>query len=184
MFIKSRRLDLVKHFLIVVDIQNDFVDGSLGSSEAVGIIENAANKINSHEGEIIVTFDTHFENYLETSEGKNLPVPHCIKGSHGFELNPTIIEALKGKKYTSVEKITFGSTKLPEIIESLADGEDFRVTLIGLCTDICVISNALILKAAFPEKEISVDPSCMAGVTVQSHNAALETMKMCQITVL
>lgn len=174
----------MKHFLVVVDIQNDFVDGALGTPEAVAMVENAANKILSHDGEIIVTFDTHFENYMETAEGKRLPVPHCIKGTKGFELNPRIAEALNGRKYTSVEKLTFGSVELPDVISTISGGEDFDVTLIGLCTDICVVSNALILKASFPEKEISVDPSCMAGVTVQTHNAALETMKMCQINIL
>ncbi len=174
----------MKHFLVVVDLQNDFVDGALGTPEALAIIDNAVSKIKSHEGEIVVTFDTHFENYMETSEGKKLPVPHCIKGTHGFELNYKIADALKDKEYVSVEKLTFGSVKLPEIIENMADGEDFDVTLIGLCTDICVVSNTLILKAAFPEKEIMIDTSCMAGVTPGSHNAAIETMKMCQITVL
>lgn len=175
---------IMKDFLIVVDIQNDFVDGALGTPEAVAIIDKAADKIKSHKGEIVVTYDTHFENYMESAEGKRLPVPHCIKGTAGFELNPKIAEALNGRHYTSVEKITFGSVELPGVIEKLADGEDFRVTLIGLCTDICVVSNALILKAAFPEKDIAVDPSCTAGVTPHSHNAAIETMRMCQITIL
>ena len=174
----------MKHILVVVDIQNDFVDGALGTPEALAIIDNSVNKIKKHEGDVVVTYDTHFENYLDTSEGKKLPVPHCIKGTHGFELNEKIADALKGREYTSVEKLTFGSVELPNIITNLAGGDDFDVTLIGLCTDICVVSNALILKASFPEKEICADPSCMAGVTIHSHNAALETMRMCQIKVL
>ena len=174
----------MKHFLIVVDIQNDFVDGALGTPEAVAIVDNAAEKIKSHSSEIIVTYDTHFENYMDSAEGKKLPVPHCIKGTHGFELNSKIADALNGRAYTSVEKLTFGSIELPDVVKGLAGDENFDITLIGLCTDICVVSNALILKAAFPEKEIMVDPACMAGVTPQSHIAALETMKMCQIKIL
>ena len=173
----------MKHFLVVVDIQNDFVDAALGTSEAVGIIPAASQKIKNFDGEIFVTFDTHFENYLETNEGKNLPVKHCIKGTKGWDLNPEIAAAISGKEYTAVEKLTFGSTELPRLIEKAANGEDFDVPLIGLCTDICVVSNALILKANFPEKEIIVDKSCCAGVTVDTHNAALKTMQMCQIKI-
>ncbi len=173
----------MKSFLIVVDMQKDFVDGALGTPEAVKIVPNVVDKINSFDGDIIVTYDTHFDNYMETSEGKNLPVPHCIKNTDGWELNEDVQKALDGKKYTSVEKPTFGSVKLPEIIKQLAGDEEFSVELIGLCTDICVVSNALLLKANFPEIEISVDSSCCAGVTVESHNAALQTMKMCQIDV-
>ena len=174
----------MKHFLVVVDIQNDFVDGALGTAEAVGIIAPAVRKIKSFEGEIFVTFDTHFENYLDTAEGKKLPVPHCVKGTSGWELNLEISAALEGKSFTTIEKLTFGSTALPVMIEESAGEEDFDITLIGLCTDICVVSNAVILKASFPEKQIYVDPSCCAGVSVATHNAALETMKMCQINIL
>ncbi len=173
----------MKKFLIVVDIQNDFVDGALGTSEAVAIIDNAVEKINGFDGEIIVTYDTHNPDYLQTSEGKNLPVEHCFKGTYGWELNEKIAKALLDKKYISVEKPTFGSVELPEIILKMADGQDFSVELIGLCTDICVVSNALLIKAYFPEKYISVDSACCAGVTTESHNAALLTMKMCQIDV-
>ncbi len=173
----------MKNFLIVVDMQNDFIDGALGTPDAVSIVENAVRKIENFDGDIIATLDTHFENYLETSEGKNLPVAHCIKDTDGWRLNYKIIEALESKGYTSVEKLTFGSVDLPRIIEEKANGEDFSVELIGLCTDICVVSNALVLKANFPEKYISVDSACCAGVTPDSHNAALTTMKMCQIDV-
>ena len=174
----------MKHFLAVVDIQKDFVDGTLGSKEAVAIIVPSVEKISAFEGEIFVTFDTHFENYLDTAEGKKLPVPHCIKGTPGWELNSEIEKALAGKKFTAVEKLTFGSVELPKLIKKSAGNEDFDITLIGLCTDICVVSKAMILKANFPEKQIYVDSSCCAGVTVDSHNAALLTMKMCQINVI
>ena len=173
----------MKHLLIVVDIQKDFVDGALGTAEAVAIVDNAAKKIKEFDGDIIVTYDTHFENYMDTAEGVKLPVPHCIKGSAGWELNETVAQALADKKYTAVEKITFGSVDLPLLIKNAVGDEDFDITLIGLCTDICVVSNALILKANFPEKEVYVDASCCAGVTVDTHNAALATMKMCQINV-
>ncbi len=174
----------MKHLLVVVYIQKDFVDGALGTAEAVAIVENAAKKIREFDGEIFVTYDTHFENYMETAEGAKLPVPHCIKGTEGWELNADIADALADKKYTAVEKITFGSTELPELVKKAVGDEDFDITLIGLCTDICVVSNALILKANFPEKEVYVDAACCAGVTVDTHNAALTTMKMCQINVI
>lgn len=173
----------MKHFLVVVDIQNDFVDGSLGTKEAEAIIRNSSEKIRRFDGEIFVTYDTHFENYLQTAEGEKLPVEHCIKGTVGWQLNNEISKALEDKNYIAVEKVTFGSVELPRLIEKAAKGQDFDITLIGLCTDICVVSNALILKANFPEKKIVVDPDCCAGVTVDSHNAAIETMKMCQIEI-
>ena len=174
----------MRQVLVVVDIQKDFVDGALGSPEAVSMVDKAARKIKEFHGDIFVTYDTHFENYLSTAEGKKLPVCHCIKGTPGWELDKTIANALAGKNYTVVEKLSFGSLVLPDLIGNAASTEDFQITLIGLCTDICVVSNALILKAAFPEKDIFVDASCCAGVTVESHNAALATMKMCQINVI
>lgn len=174
----------MKKFLIVVDMQRDFVDGSLGTKEAVAIVPNVVKKINEFDGEIFVTYDTHFENYMDTSEGKKLPVPHCIKGTEGWKLDAKVSAALEGKKYTEVEKITFGSVDLPDMIFKAVGDEDFTIELVGLCTDICVVSNTLILKANYPEKEIIVDASCCAGVTPESHNAALTTMKMCQINVI
>lgn len=173
----------MKRFLVVVDMQNDFVDGALGSAEAVAILPAVTEKIASFGGDIIVTYDTHGENYMETAEGEKLPVPHCIKGTPGWELNAAVASALADKKYTAVEKPTFGSVALPEVIKKIADGDEFDIELIGLCTDICVVSNALLLKANFPEKRISVDAACCAGVTKESHEAALLTMKMCQIEV-
>ena len=174
----------MKHLLVVVDIQNDFVDGALGTAEAQGIIANAQKKIREFEGDVFVTYDTHFENYMETAEGRKLPVKHCVKGTFGWELNENISKALADKNHTAVEKLTFGSDELPKLVRNLVGDEDFDITLIGLCTDICVVSNALILKANFPEKEIYVDATCCAGVTVETHNAALTTMKMCQINII
>lgn len=168
--------------LIVVDIQKDFVDGALGTNEALRIIPNACRIIRAHKGEIFVTFDTHNNDYMETSEGKMLPVPHCIKGTDGFQLNADIQNALEGKNWVPVKKPSFGSLELPKIIKEKY-GDDIKITLIGLCTDICVISNALILKANFPEAEISVIENCCAGVTPEKHNAAIETMKSCQIII-
>lgn len=173
----------MKKFLIVVDMQKDFVDGALGTKEAVAIVPSVKEKIKNFDGEIIVTYDTHFEDYMETSEGKNLPVPHCIKDTEGWQLNGEIRKALEEKDYTVVEKITFGSVDLPDFIEEKTEGENFSAELVGLCTDICVVSNALVLKANFPEAEISVDSSCCAGVTPETHESALTTMKMCQITI-
>ena len=173
----------MKKILVVVDMQNDFVDGALGSAQATAIVDNVVNKIENFDGYIIATYDTHFENYMQTNEGKHLPVPHCIKGTDGWKLNNKVETALKEKGYVPIEKITFGSVDLPNKVKSLVDDEDFSIELVGLCTDICVVSNALILKAHFPETEISVDSSCCAGVSVATHNAALDTMRCCQIEV-
>ena len=176
----------MKHVLIVVDMQTDFVDGALGTPEAVAILDNVTAKIKAYaadpDGVIFVTYDTHAENYMETSEGKHLPVPHCIKGTAGWALHPTVAAALEGVAYTAVEKPTFGSVALPALVKEAAAG-DFSVELIGLCTDICVVSNTLLLKAHYPEVSISVDASCCAGVTPDTHRAALTTMGMCQIEV-
>lgn len=174
----------MKKFLIVVDMQKDFVDGALGTQEAVAIIPAAVKKIAQFDGEIFATYDTHFDDYMDTAEGRKLPVPHCIKGSDGWQLNKDIAAALKGKKYTPVEKYTFGSVKLPDLIKKAAGTEEFSIELIGLCTDICVISNALLLKANFPEADIAVDEKCCAGVTPEKHDAAIETLKSCQIDIL
>ena len=174
----------MKKILVVVDMQKDFVDGALGTAEAVQIVGNVVKKINSFDGEIIVTYDTHFENYLNTSEGEKLPVEHCIKGTEGWNLDSDVQSALENRKYRTVEKLTFGSVELPAIVGEITKGEEFAVELIGLCTDICVVSNALILKASYPEVSITVDSSCCAGVTPETHNSALTTMKMCQINVI
>ncbi len=173
----------MKKLLIVVDMQNDFIDGALGTEEAVGIIDKVADKIEGFDGDILVTLDTHKDNYSETREGKKLPISHCIKGSEGWELNPDIKKVLLKKQFKTFEKPVFGSVELAEYIKDNYD-DNLRIELVGLCTDICVVSNAIILKTAFPEAEISVDASCCAGVTVESHNAALLTMKMCQIDII
>lgn len=173
----------MKHFLIVVDMQKDFVDGALGSPEAQAIVPNVMDKILSFEGQIFATLDTHNADYMETAEGKKLPVPHCIKGTPGWMLDDGVAAALEQKGYTPVEKVTFGSVLLPRLLYQAAGGELFSAELIGLCTDICVVSNALMVKANFPEMEISVDSSCCAGVTPATHEAALATMRCCQIDV-
>lgn len=173
----------MKKILIVVDMQKDFVDGALGSAEAVAIVDNVVKKIEEHDGDIIVTYDAHHDNYMETQEGKNLPVPHCIKGTDGWELDTKVQTALDKKSYSIIEKPTFGSVELPEYIKSEYNPDDIEIELIGLCTDICVVSNALLMKANFLETKVSVDASCCAGVTVDSHKAALTTMKMCQVNV-
>jgi nicotinamidase-related amidase len=173
----------VKKILIVVDMQKDFVDGALGTPEAVAIVDNVVEKIKSHDGDIIVTYDTHFDNYMQTQEGKNLPVPHCIKGTDGWQFDSKVQSELENREYKTIEKLTFGSTELPEYIKQNYNVNDIEIELIGLCTDICVVSNALLLKANLLETKISVDAKCCAGVTVDSHNAALTTMKMCQIDV-
>ena len=172
----------MKKILIVVDMQNDFIDGALGSKEAVAIVDNVVNKIKEFNDKIIVTYDSHDENYMETREGKYLPVPHCIKGTDGWQLNNKVQNAIK-KNYSIIHKPTFGSTELVDLL-SHYNQKEVDVTLIGLCTDICVVSNAMLLKANYPEMNISVDASCCAGVTPESHKAALLTMKMCQINIL
>lgn len=173
----------MRKILVVVDMQNDFIDGSLGTHEAVAIVENVKDKIRSYDkNDIFVTMDTHAPNYLETQEGKNLPVEHCIKGTDGWKVRPDIDELLQGAAV--YEKPTFGSVKLAEDISKIAAAEDIEIELIGLCTDICVVSNALLLKANMPEVKVSVDPACCAGVTPESHEAALKTMQMCQVNVL
>ena len=174
----------MKKILIVVDMQKDFVDGALGSKEAVAIVDNVVNKIKTFEGDIIVTYDTHPENYMETQEGKNLPVPHCIKSTDGWKLDAKVQSALDNLSYKTIEKPTFGSTELSEYIKANYNLDEIEIELIGLCTDICVVSNALLLKANFLETKISVDAKCCAGVTPDTHNAALTTMKMCQINVI
>ncbi len=170
---------MMKRLLVVVDMQKDFIDGSLGTAEAEQIVPAVKEKIAEYRkagDEVVFTMDTHSGEYLQTQEGRKLPVPHCIKGSAGWEL----CEALKDEPGQRFEKGTFGSRKLAE----WAAAQEFAsVEVVGLCTDICVISNALLLKAFMPETPIRVDASCCAGVTPQSHANALEAMKMCQIEV-
>ena len=173
----------MKKVLVVIDMQNDFIDGSLGTAEAQAIVGKVMDKILGFDGQIFATLDTHRENYLDTAEGTKLPVPHCIKGTPGWMLDSGVAAALEQKGYTPVEKLTFGSVLLPRLLYQAAAGETFTMELVGLCTDICVVSNALMLKANFPEMEISVDSACCAGVTPATHEAALATMRCCQINV-
>ncbi len=172
----------MKEILVAVDLQNDFIDEALGTKEAEAIVENAVKKILSYKGKkVFATMDTHHEDYMDTVEGKHLPVPHCIKGTHGWEIAPKILSALKEVDAEIIEKPTFGSIELSQAVKEYAEGEDVKIELIGLCTDICVISNALLLKANLYGSEIYVDPECCAGVTPESHDAAIATMKMCHI---
>lgn len=173
----------MENILVVVDMQKDFIDGALGSKEAIAIIPASAKKIRDFDGKIFVTFDTHAEDYLNTQEGRKLPVVHCVKGTEGWKLDENIRAALEGKEYTAVEKHIFGSIDLPDIIKKAVKDKEFSIELIGVCTDICLISNALILKSAFPNVHMSVDSSCCAGVTPELHEAALKTMSSCQIDI-
>lgn len=164
--------------LCVIDMQNDFIDGALGTKEAEAIVENVKKKIELYRqnGDTVVfTRDTHEENYMDTQEGRKLPVPHCIKGSYGWE----ITEKLDAADSVIIDKPTFGSYELSDYAASLP--ELTEIELIGLCTDICVISNAMLLKARLTEIPVKVDSSCCAGVTPESHNNSLSAMKMCQI---
>ena len=173
--------------LVVVDMQNDFIDGSLGTTEAQRIVPAVSEMIRDFDGRVIATRDTHGENYLESEEGKHLPVVHCVKGTTGWKIRSEIAEAAAGKAgYTIIDKPTFGSKELGEYIRKLNDTEEpvEEITLAGLCTDICVISNALLLNAFLPEVPIRVAGACCAGVTPESHQQALNAMKMCQIEII
>ncbi|MEG1848725.1 MAG: isochorismatase family cysteine hydrolase [Lachnospiraceae bacterium] len=168
----------MKKVLIVIDMQNDFIDGSLGTKEAVAILPKVIEKVQTARQEntvVLFTKDTHTANYLNTCEGKKLPVKHCIKPTQGWDLTEQLLPYAE----EVIEKNTFGSIDLPDRVKAFEE-----IELVGLCTDICVISNALLLKAYFPEKKISVDAQCCAGVTPQTHQNALEAMKMCQIDIL
>ena len=167
--------------LVVVDMQNDFIDGALGSAMAQAIVPNVIDKIKHFDGLVLATRDTHFENYMETQEGYNLPVPHCIKGTKGHEINREIAKLIKTEP---IDKLTFGSVELATKLKELDAKEHLdKVTFIGLCTDICVISNAMVTKAFMPELPIAVDAKCCAGVTEESHLTALSALKACQIAI-
>lgn len=171
----------MKKVLLVIDMQNDFIDGALGTPEATAIVPIVKRKIQSFDGMVIFTRDTHFENYLETAEGAKLPVKHCIKDSRGWEISPELA-GFKNDKI--IDKPSFGSVELGEFLLEIDQKEGIEsITLIGLCTDICVISNALICKAFLPEIPVFVDGKCCAGVTPESHENALKAMEMCQINV-
>ncbi|GFI04810.1 MAG: cysteine hydrolase [Lachnospiraceae bacterium] len=172
----------MQKILVVIDMQNDFIDGALGTLEAQAIVGDVVRKIQGYKGQkVFATRDTHEENYLETSEGRHLPVPHCIRGTKGWEIRQEVARALEEVGAEVIDKPAFGSEALGERLRKLAQKEEMEIELVGLCTDICVVSNALLIKAKIPETPIKVDASCCAGVTPESHDAALLTMKMCQI---
>jgi nicotinamidase-related amidase len=172
----------MQEILVVVDMQNDFIDGVLGTAEAAAIVPKVAKKIQSFPGQVLFTRDTHESDYLNTQEGKRLPVTHCVRNTSGWQIHPALDEL---RSTQPIDKPTFGSTELGAMLQA-ADGYEpiHRVTLVGVCTDICVISNALLIKAFLPEAEIVVDASCCAGVTPESHQIALQAMQACQIQVI
>lgn len=172
----------MRKILLVIDMQNDFIDGALGTAEAVSIVDRVVKEIQKYLPEdIIATRDTHTENYLNTQEGRNLPVVHCVRGTLGWELNAQIADALRGAAI--IDKPTFGSRELTDKIVQLSQKDELDITLVGLCTDICVVSNAILLKTFLPETPVRVIADCCAGVTPESHQAALKTMQICQIQI-
>ena len=172
----------MRKILVVIDMQKDFIDGALGTVQAEAIVDHVVQKITSYPKEdVYATMDTHGEDYLQTEEGKFLPVVHCVKDSDGWQLHEKIAPLLLPNHI--IEKPTFGSVALGELMYLENDREEIEVEIVGLCTDICVVSNALLIKAFVPHAHIRVDASCCAGVTTDKHNAALETMRSCQIEV-
>ncbi len=173
-----------KKYLIVVDMQKDFVNGVLGSEEAMAIVPAVLKKIKEFDGEIIFTYDTHTADYMETQEGHMLPVPHCIEGTEGWELVEPLKKICENGSFVSYRKPTFGCVELATDLKAVKEQNGIEsIELIGVCTDICVISNALLLKAHMPEVPMYVDAACCAGVMPAKHQAALETMRSCQIIV-
>ena len=173
----------MRKILIVIDMQNDFIDMALGTKEAAAIVDEVKKKILSYSvKDVMATMDTHEENYLKTQEGELLPVEHCIRGTLGWQLHPEIAPLLDGAEI--YEKPGFGSVRLAQDLKALSGTEEIELELIGLCTDICVVVNALLFKAFMPEVKITVDSACCAGVTTEKHLAALETMRSCQIHVV
>lgn len=174
----------MQKILLVIDMQNDFISGALGTPEAEAIVDRVAEEIEKYPAMCrIATRDTHTEDYLETQEGRKLPVVHCVKGTPGWELHPKVAAALG--RSPVIDKPAFGSRELAEKLASMvAEAGGLEITLVGLCTDICVVSNALLIKAFLPETPVRVIADCCAGVTPESHRAALDTMRMCQIEIL
>lgn len=174
-----------RNHLVVIDMQHDFVDGALGSAEAQAIVDAVAERAASFDGTVVFTLDTHGADYSETQEGRNLPVPHCIRGTHGWNLVPAL-EAVRTERDAHVfEKPTFGSTELAHWLASEHRTAPIdSIELCGLCTDICVVSNALLIKAALPEVPLTVNPALCAGVTPAAHEAALATMRSCQVHIV
>ena len=182
LYLNIEEEQVMNDVLIVVDMQNDFIDGALGTAEALAIVPKVKEKIEGFQGQVFFTRDTHQANYMDTQEGRKLPVPHCIEGSDGWQIRPEL-EALR--RTEAVDKPGFGSVQLAERLREMNESEPIgSVTLIGLCTDICVISNAMLIKAYLPELPVKVDAACCAGVTPESHENALTAMAMCQIEIL
>lgn len=173
----------MRKILLVIDMQNDFISGALGTAEAAAVVDGVAEEIRKYAAaDVIATRDTHETNYLQTQEGRILPVVHCVKGTPGWQIHNTVAAALGNAEI--VDKPAFGSVHLAEKIAAMAREETLDVTLVGLCTDICVVSNALLVKAFLPETPVHVIARLCAGVTPESHAAALQTMKMCQVDVI
>ena len=178
----------MKNVLLVIDMQNDFIDGALGTKEAQTIVGSVITRVRSYtedpDGLVFATRDTHAPDYLQTQEGRNLPVEHCIEGTYGWQICTDLADFIPEDRIFN--KPTFGSTELAAAMKDLYEAEGGNVTfeIAGLCTDICVVSNALLLKATLPEARITLDPTCCAGVTPEKHEAALETMRSCQIEIL
>lgn len=172
---------MAKKVLAVIDMQNDFIDGALGTKEAEAVVDNVAAQIRDFDGEVVYTRDTHFENYLSTQEGAKLPVKHCIHKTEGWQIREEL-RKLQGDDTRIFDKVTFGSVELAQYLKEMEDLES--VMLVGLCTDICVISNAMVIKAFLPEVTIQVNADCCAGVTPKSHRNALEAMKLCQVEIV
>lgn len=172
----------MQNILIVIDMQNDFIDGALGSEAAQAIVPYVVERVKHWDGPVLFTRDTHRLNYMETQEGQHLPVPHCIRDTHGWEIHPEL-EALR--QTDPIDKVTFGAAALPAILANMADRDPIQsITFLGLDTDICVISNVMLTKAFFPEIPLRVDPRGCAGVTPESHKNALSAMQMCQVEIL
>lgn len=169
--------------LAVIDMQNDFIDGALGTAEAQAIVPGVIEKIKGFDGRVLATRDTHGEDYMDTEEGRNLPVVHCVRDTKGWQIHPEIAALLTEQP---IDKPTFGSLGLGQVLSAYHKQQEpiESITLIGVCTDICVISNALLLKAYMPEVPVTVDASCCAGVTPETHGQALEAMKVCQINIV
>ncbi|MDO4566253.1 MAG: isochorismatase family cysteine hydrolase [Oscillospiraceae bacterium] len=174
----------MKRLLIVVDMQNDFVNGALGTAEAVKTVPAVIKKIKNFDGDVIYTKDTHSEQYLSTLEGRHLPIQHCKKGTDGWRLVPEIEKLFLDMQCRGFEKQGFGAKQLPEWIEKTYPEGPEEIVLIGLCTDICVLTNAIMLKVFFPQTEITVDAACCAGVTPEGHANALAAMRTCQINII
>lgn len=173
----------MRDILIVVDMQKDFIDGALGTAEAVAIVPAVVEKVQNFRGNVLFTRDTHFENYMDTQEGRKLPVPHCIRDTEGWQICKELQPFAENAPI--MDKVTFGAMELGPFLQEMHEEDEISsITFVGLCTDICVISNVMIAKAFLPEVPIIVDAACCAGVTPDSHNTALASMRTCQVQVV